>query len=393
MPRRESPVENPSTWRTPTVPTPEALSQSLSVPEAVARLVEEPRFRRLVSSFCGARAEEVLHSAAHARTEEDFQASLGKRLLQAILQRTSNGFLHQVDPELSTRPPSVYISNHRDIVLDTSLLNDVLISHGKPVPHVAIGDNLLETPWTVAFFRLCRAFVIERGLSGRRLYEQAQRVSEFVHLALERKEPVWIAQRAGRTKDGVDRTDPGLLRMLLLSAHKSSDPSGQLHLTPVAVSYEYEPCDSFKAAQLIDAGVRNEPALRSRRDALHMLRGLVQKKGRIRLVIRPPLGLALHLSPPNKPPSAELVAALAEDVDREIGLHTTIWPTNYAAHDLLHRSTRYAEHYTRAEREEFEAHLSASTPEILASPADARSAMLALYARAVERRSPPTAFG
>lgn len=356
----------------------------MTVPEAVAILTAEPRFRRLVRVFTGSRADAVLHAADDAQTERDFQATTGKQFLDAIVEKTTTSLEYLVEDKIRERPACLYISNHRDIVLDTALLNNALISYGKPIPHVAIGDNLLKTDWMVAFYRLCRAFVIRRELTGKQLYEQSRQVSEFVRESIRREEPVWMAQRPGRTKDGEDKTEPSLLRMLLLAYERTAaDLHETLHVTPVAVSYELEPCDAFKAAALIGASTKNAAKVRARNDAANIMRGLVQQKGRVRVEIRAPIEVDNSETRARGGNRADFIAELAQKVDYEISAGYAIWSTNYLACDLLHARRDHADRYTAEEREAFEAYIARRAAEILADPKDARLALLSLYARPV----------
>ncbi|HEY5955312.1 MAG TPA: 1-acyl-sn-glycerol-3-phosphate acyltransferase, partial [Polyangiaceae bacterium] len=326
----------------------------------------------------------VLHAADAAKSEQEFQETLGKLFLDRILERTATSVVHHVDPGFRDVPACLYISNHRDIVLDTALLNDALIAHDKPIPHVAIGDNLLQTDWMIAFYRICRAFVIRRELSGKQLYEQSRLVSEFVRDAIARGEPVWMAQRPGRTKDGADKTEPGLLRMLLLAYERAPNDVHQvLHVTPVAVSYEIEPCDVFKAATLIGAPTKNASEHRARRDAANIMRGLVQHKGRIALTIRPPILVDNADGRTRGVNRADLIAELAQRVDQEIAAGYTIWSTNYVAHDLLTGQSQFRDRYTAEERSTFDAYVDWRSNEIVADKSEARAALLSLYARPV----------
>jgi hypothetical protein len=154
-------------------------------------------------------------------------------------------------------------------------------------------------------------------------------------------------------------------------------------VTPVAVSYEFEPCDTFKAASLIGANTKNGSTDRARRDAANIMRGLVQHKGRICLEIRAPILVDNADSRHRGANRADLIADLALRVDREIAAGFVIWSTNYVAYDLLHNRNDYADRYTREERESFDAYVTKRSREILADPSDARSAMLTLYARPV----------
>jgi 1-acyl-sn-glycerol-3-phosphate acyltransferase len=280
-----------------------------------------------------------------------------------LLEQTAKQVTILGTEHLENLPACLYISNHRDILLDTAILNRALIERDKSIPHIIIGDNLLKATFLQPFYRLCRSVVVQRELKGKELFEHSLRLSEFVRSALTRNEPVWIAQRPGRTKDGIDRTEPALLRMLLLSYERKNDCCNQLlYVTPVAVSYEIEPCDVFKAAASI-------------------LRGLVQPKGRITLAFRPPI--VLDNSDARSSNRADKLATLASQVDREIADGYTLWPTNYIAYDLLRGRESYVEHYTNDERLRFVDYVERRALEIEAPIEHARRALLALYARPV----------
>lgn len=356
------------------------LTIQLSVHDAVATLLKEPRFLRLVRAFARDRTDSILTDTAQSLTEADFQRHLGVQLLAVLLSRTANGMSVVGLEHLENMPPCLYISNHRDIVLDSALLNSTLLNHNVPIPHVIIGDNLLQSTWLQPFFRLCKAVVVQRALRGKELFEHSLRLSEHVRQMIEGGESVWIAQRAGRTKDGLDRTEPALLRMLLLAYERNPPaPEQVLNVTPIAVSYELEPCDVFKAAASLGTVTKNASLDRARNDAANILRGLVQPKGRIQLAIRRPL--QLDNSDAKGSNRADKLAELASRVDREIACGYAIWPTNYAAHDLLHNASEYASRYTADEKLSFSQYIDRRTREIVAPPVEARNALLSLYAR------------
>lgn len=368
----------------PSASEPAGLTVNMTVPEAVSALVAEPRFRRFVRFFTGAEAPQTLSSADDARTASDFQATLGLRLLTALLARTAKQVEVWGTENLKRSPACLYISNHRDILLDPAILNRALIVHGKPLPHVVIGDNLLRTAWLRPVFRLCQCIVVQRDLKGKALYEHARRISEFVRASLTGEEPVWIAQRQGRTKDGVDKTEPALLRMLLMAYERApAEQAGNLHVTPLAISYEMEPCDAAKAASTLGVRTRNSSENRARRDVGDILRGLLQPKGRIRLTIRPSIVLNHAEDRTRSKDRAEVITELAQSVDSEIRQGYAVWPTNYVAYDLLHDTTEHADLYTPEERDAFVDYIEHRATEIEADRDDAVGALFGLYARPV----------
>ncbi len=363
------------------------LTIDLTVPEAIAGLLQERSFRRLARTLLGEHSSRHLGDARCAQTVEEFERGLGTLMLSALLERTSKGVTYQGAEFLATGSASLFVSNHRDILLDSALLSRLVLSLGRPAPHPAVGDNLLHNGWIRNFFRLVDCFVIRRNLKGKELYMHSRQVSEYVRGLLDNGESVWIAQRQGRTRDGADRTEPALLRMLLMAYERGHDHAGPvLPVAPVAVSYEYEPCDVFKAACILNAQVRHSPLERGRRDTAHMLGGLLQPKGRIYLTVREPVMVDHAAAKGRGSDRADFIADLAARVDLEIARGYHIWPTNYVAHDLASGKRAYADHYTPQEREEFCAYLAHSAERILATREMAEHALLKLYARAVDQR-------
>jgi hypothetical protein len=354
----------------------------MSVQEAVTKLLQERRFLRLLHVFAKERAPSLLSAAAKARTEGEFQKTMGVGLLTAILERTAKQVRITGLEHVAELPACLYISNHRDIFLDSALLNRALLENGKAIPHVLIGDNLLKSTWLQPFYRLCRAVVVQRELKGKELFEHSLGLSEFVRNAIAQGESVWIAQRPGRTKDGIDRTEPALLRMLLLSFERKQVNLDKLfYVAPVSVSYELEPCDVFKAAASIGVRTKNASTDRARHDAANILRGLVQPKGRIALAIRPPI--ILDNTDARGSNRADKIAALASQVDREIVGGYALWSTNYIAYDLLQSGNDFSEHYTTDEQQGFTSYIERRAREIEAPLDSARQALLELYARPV----------
>lgn len=379
------PLSRPRASSRPYAPL-EPLTIDLTVSEAVAGLVANRSFRRLARSLLGKSAQRCMDAALEGETVGDFERGLGTDMLSALLDKTAQGVEYRGIEHIAEGKASLFISNHRDILLDSALLSRLLLSRGLHAPHPAIGDNLLKSGWTKNFFKLVDCFVIRRNLKGKELYAHSRQVSEFVHELISGGESVWIAQRQGRTRDGTDRTEPALLRMLLLAYERSTNPhEAPLPVTPIAVSYQYEPCDLFKAACLIGATVRNSPTEQERRDTAHMLAGIMQPKGRICLTIQKPIMVDHAAAKAKGCDRADFIADLGAQVDREITRGYATWPTNYVAHDLLHGSTTHADRYSNEERAAFQEYVADRATKIDAPSDAANNAMLQLYARAVDQ--------
>ncbi len=255
---------------------------------------------------------------------DDFQRFLSHYFAQ-LLKDTVAGFtvsgLDQLDPDGAY----LYISNHRDIVMDTGLINYSVHKAGFETPEAAVGDNLFTDPLATDLMRLNKSFVVERSVEGKRaLYRALTRTSNYIRHTLERDHSVWIAQREGRSKDGFDRTEPALLKMLALAWRKDAETFGELvekfTLVPVSISYELDPCDRRKAHELavIDRDGRYQKA--ENEDLTSIIEGMTGFKGRVHV----------HYSAPLKG-TFETAEDLARALDRAIVGGLKVYPTQAEA--------------------------------------------------------------
>ncbi len=242
-----------------------------------------------------------------------------------IVDTTTDGFHCQGIESLDMHTPTIFISNHRDISLDSAFLNYGLYLQGCPTLRVAIGDNLFSNESASDFMRVNKGFVVKRNVSGRKaMYEALMTTSQFIRESVLSGEQVWIAQRSGRAKDGLDRTDPALLKMLAL-AWREEGFAGFLEavrILPVSISYELDPCDLAKAHELHQVDTTGEPYVKSPdEDLMSMIRGVTGQKGRVRLVVGTPVGA--DLDPDEHTPEATGLA-----LDRQIVANLAVFPTH-----------------------------------------------------------------
>ncbi|GMQ29663.1 1-acyl-sn-glycerol-3-phosphate acyltransferase [Algoriphagus confluentis] len=286
----------------------------------------------------------------------DFQIKFIYPALMKVLEKSSDGLSTSGFENLKPNTSYLFISNHRDIILDTSLLNACLFENGLVMTTSAIGDNLIKKPFLHILSRLNRNFAIQRGLSGKALFESSMLVSEFIKKSLlNENRSVWTAQREGRTKDGNDSTQKSVLKMLTL-AEESSDSFSyfeKIRLVPVSISYEYDPTDVLKMPELL-AKSRQEKYIKSENeDFVNLLRGLIGTKKRIRISVNGELNeeireiAAMNLSQNDK------LVQLSGVIDKKIWNGYKLWPSNYIAHDLLHKTSEQAGFYTEEEKNAF----------------------------------------
>lgn len=293
----------------------------------------------------------------HTHSLRDFQINFIYPGLMKVLEKSSDGLSTGGFEVLEPNTAYLFISNHRDIILDTSLLNSCLYEKGLVMTTSAIGDNLIKKPFLHILSRLNRNFAIRRGLSGRALFESSMMVSEYIHKSLLRENrSVWTAQREGRTKDGNDITHKGVLKMLTL-AEGGENPFAffeKIRVVPISISYEYDPTDILKMPELL-AKSRDEKYVKSENeDFVNLLRGIMGTKKRIHIQVNGILDKEIKKISSMDVSQSDKLAQLTSLIDLKIWNGYRLWPSNYIAHDLLNRSARYAAHYTKEEKEAFE---------------------------------------
>ncbi|MDN3202510.1 1-acyl-sn-glycerol-3-phosphate acyltransferase [Algoriphagus sediminis] len=292
----------------------------------------------------------------HTHSLRDFQINFIYPGLKKVLEKSSEGLTFSGFEKLEPNTAYLFISNHRDIVLDTSLLNSCLYENGLVMTTSAIGDNLVKRPFLNTLSRLNRNFVIERGAQGRKLLENSNLVSSYIHNAiLHENRSVWTAQREGRSKDGNDLTHKGVLKMLTL-AHEGQNPFDsfkELKLVPVSISYEYDPTDILKLPELIAKSLGEKYIKSENEDFLNLLRGIIGTKKHIHIHVHGTIEDDLDQINQEDGNLSEKLTLLTEVIDRYILQGYKLWPSKYIACDLLNNSDRYSDQYTAEEKQAF----------------------------------------
>ena len=284
----------------------------------------------------------------------------------------------------STSPRYTFVSNHRDIVLDSAFLDVMLVEAGYPTTvEIGIGDNLLIYPWIKRLVRMNKAFTVRRSLTPRAMLESSQLMSRYIHHAVNTKrENIWIAQREGRAKDSDDRTQDAVLKMLAMGGEGNpADRLRDLNIVPLTISYEYDPCDYLKAQEFQQK--RDNPAFKkSRQDDLDNMRtGIFGYKGRV--VYRCAQPINTWIDELASLPKTEFYTALSHRIDNELHRNYELYPCNYIALDMLNANREQAEHYSEADVAEFEQYLTAQLAKVNLPDKDEaflRERMLTMYA-------------
>ena len=328
------------------------------------------------------------------RTPLDFQKRFMKPMVKYIIRRHTDGCTFD-DKSIAPRQDQrfTFVSNHRDIVLDSAFLDLLLIKAGYPTTvEIGIGDNLLIYPWIKRLVRMNKAFTVRRGLSPKETLRASQLMSRYIHYAVTAKrENIWIAQREGRAKDSNDRTQDSVLKMLAMGAPDESkqpaDRLRELNIVPLTISYEYDPCDYLKARELQER--RDNPAFRkSRQDDLDNMRiGIFGYKGRVHYHCATPVNK--WLGELEELPRTEFFAAMAQRMDRDIHRGYMLFPANYIALDELTGQNRYAAHYTSADKQRFEEYLAGQLAKVTLPGKDEpflRECLLNMYANPLRNK-------
>lgn len=290
------------------------------------------------------------------KTKEEFKALLSYDAVMTVARKTTFSLTVSGRSRLpKDNAPCTFISNHRDIVLDAAFLNVMLYDVGYGMTQIAIGDNLLIRSWIKTLVRLNNSFIVKRGVSVRQMLEVTGTLSAYMHHTIkETKESVWVAQREGRAKDSDDKTQGSIIKMLNMGGDADLLTNiMSLNIVPVAISYEYDPCDFLKAQEFNQKRDNPDFVKSQRDDLLSMETGILYDKGRVHFTMGDPINEKLKNLDP-KMEKNELIAAIATTIDKEIYKHYRFYPNNYVAYDMLHATRRFETNYSLKDKNAFE---------------------------------------
>ncbi len=331
------------------------------VQDAVARvLADKNAFLELLAGFLPSEtpeqkakneqyAEHMMDVLNSVKSYNDFQKYLSVGFfLPAILQKSVDLFSFSGLENIDKDTAYLFISNHRDIVLDFALINYVLIKGDRTNCEMAVGDNLLTNQYITDIFKLNGGVTVKRTLPMREKYLESIRLSNyFVELITEDKTSIWVAQKSGRAKVGLDVTTPAIIKMLHLSQKRKggvsfSEVINKCHIVPISVSYQYDPCDIIKSVEEVGRLKRGEQPKKKYEDLISISRGLKGYKGNIHIAYGKPLQGDFA--------NSDEVAA---EIDRQIHLSYKLWPTNCFAYDYLEHTDTFKDEYASFDTDAF----------------------------------------
>ena len=336
------------------------------LPEVMERLIADPQFRMVMGYvFADVPFDALAAKMRQCHDNLAFQRAFPYVFLKQLIAKASTGCdMDHSSIDLNKR--YTFISNHRDIVLDSALL-DVLLFDAKCTTtcEIAIGDNLLAAPWIKDLVRVNKSFIVERSAGIREMLASSKRLSEYMHFVIAHKhENIWIAQREGRAKDSNDRTQEALLKMMAMGGEGSVvNRLRQLHLVPLSISLEYDPCDWLKAREFqLKRDI--EGWKKTRQDDVESMRtGIMGYKGQIHYHCAPCVDSFLDTLSADMP-KGEVFAAVAQHIDKCIHANYRLYPNNFIALDKLNGNDEHADRYTADDKARFEQYISGQLAKI-----------------------------
>jgi len=312
----------------------------------------------------------------------DFQTKVIVPLLDKLLSQSTQGLSYSGIENLEKDKCYLFVSTHRDIVLDSALMDYALLKEGFSTAEIAIGDNLMKIPWIVDLVKLNKTFIVKRSLSKEQKLDGSIQLSNYINYTIKEKgEHIWIAHKSGRSKDGNDKTNPNILKMFNLGGDSENaiDNIKKLNICPVSISYEYNPCDALTLPELMTIAHGEKYEKQPMEDLIHMGEGLQGKKGKVEVSFGKPLNALIEGKELPKP-NLELFQFIAKEIDKEIHNTYKLMPTNYMAFDLLNDSSSHKEKYSPEEKEKFEKYVLKKITGVEGDEAFKKDTFLKMYA-------------
>ncbi len=354
--------------------------------EAFGKLAEYPLLGHISQQFFPEESPDFLKNLLrNIKTIDDFQVLVMSKFVRWVLEHTAHNFSYDGISNIDPNKKFLALSNHRDIILDPAITQLVLFNNGIQLAEIAVGDNLIANKTIEYLLRSNRMIKVVRGISARELYLSSQLLSRYIRLNVtEQKSSIWLAQRQGRTKNGYDVTEQGLLKMLDMSGTKDFQQNfEELNITPMSISYEIEPCDILKARELVIS--RKHKYVKAEGEDLNsIMSGIMNQKGNIHLNIGKPL-TSDEIAAASLCDKNDRYQMIRHAVDLRVIEGYKLWKNNYIAYDIANHSFRYSDRYDKADVEKFvsymEHQLDTVEPEV--NREDLRRIFLDIYANPV----------
>lgn len=322
--------------------------------EALNKLAEFPLLSQISQQFFPEEAPDYLQNLLRSiNTIDDFQVLVMQKFVRWVLEHTARNFSYDGVDNIDTQKKFLALSNHRDIMLDPAITQLILYTHGIPMTEIAVGDNLITNKTIEYLIRSNRMIKVVRGISARELYLSSQMLSKYIRLNItNNRSSIWLAQRQGRTKNGYDITEQGLLKMLDMSGTADFQTNfEELNIIPMSISYEYEPCDILKAREVVISR-KHKYVKAEGEDFNSIVTGIMQQKGNIHLNIGKPL-TSEEIAEAAKCDKNDRYQLIRHAIDLRVIEGYRLWKNNYIAYDLQNHSFKYSDLYSPTDMEQF----------------------------------------
>jgi 1-acyl-sn-glycerol-3-phosphate acyltransferase len=327
------------------------------IPQVIERLYSDPVFDRVLTNLYKdeQRIAGIKIAMLQTKTVESFQTTFMVPFLDNILNTSTDGIRIGGLENLDKKESYLFISNHRDIILDSALLNVEMYKVGYNTTEIAIGSNLLIYQWINDLVRINRSFVVKRNIPVKQMLLESKKLSHYIrHTISTGGDSIWIAQREGRSKDGNDQTQSALLKMLNMSNNQSFEAGfSKLKIVPMAISYEIEPCGNEKVAELLKRQADPDFQKTEKDDLWSMVSGLKNHKGQINIQFGKPLSKEVLEAIPEGDNINERLKNLASYIDKRIYKNYKLFPNNYIAYDLCYKCDKYSDKYTLQQKDDY----------------------------------------
>lgn len=354
--------------------------------EALGKLADYPLVGQFSKQFFPEESPDYLKDVLKSiRTIDQFQVLVMQKFVRWVIDHKAHNFSYDGIANVSSEKKFLALSNHRDIILDPAITQLILHTNGLPMTEIAVGDNLITNKAIEYLIRSNRMIKVVRGISARELYLSSQLLSKYIRLNItEGRSSIWLAQRQGRTKNGYDITEQGLLKMLDMSGSNDFQQNFmELNITPMSISYEIEPCDILKARELVISR-KHKYVKKDGEDLNSIVVGIMQDKGNIHLNIGKPL-TADEIAEAAKCDKNDRYQLIRHAVDVRVIEGYKLWKNNYIAYDIANHTFKYAEHYGQEDLEKFVSYMEhqLDTVEKEINREDLRRIFLDIYANPV----------
>ena len=325
---------------------------------ALGKVADHPLVSQFSLKFFPDQSPDFLKGVLKSiKTVDQFQELVMSRFVEWVLEHTVDNFTCEGISNIDPQKRFLALSNHRDIIFDPAIVQLVLFKNNIPLTEIAVGDNLISGPAVEYLLRSNRMITVVRGISARELYISSQMLSKYIRLNItNQRSSIWLAQRQGRTKNGYDLTEQGLLKMLDMSGGDDFQKNfEELNITPITISYEYEPCDILKARELVIS--RDQKYVKAEGEDMNSIMvGIMQPKGNVHLQIAEPL-TAAEIAQAAACDKNERYQVIRQAIDNRVVAGYKLWKTNYVAYDILNQTDKYAQMYETADVEKFVAYM------------------------------------